>query len=104
MRALPPHEVHTVVSMQSGGIKNGVLLTLIESEGFQIFVTGDKNTQSPQRLEGRHFAVLVLSAINWPVIEPNLPKIATAIDESKPGTVQIIDCGVFTPRAKRNIL
>ena len=31
-RSLPRHEVHTVVSMQWGGIKNGVLLTLIEKE------------------------------------------------------------------------
>jgi predicted nuclease of predicted toxin-antitoxin system len=72
VRCFPVHEIHTVVAMQWGGIKNGALLTLIEQEAFQIFVTGDKNMPGQQRLEGRPFAVLVLSAINRPVIEPHL--------------------------------
>jgi hypothetical protein len=87
--------------MQWGGIKNGALLTLIEREAFQVFLTGDKNMQNQQRLEGRPFAVLILSAINWPVIEPHLEKISIAIEQVKLGTVQMIDCGVFVPRAKR---
>ena len=41
-RALPRHEIHTVVSMQWGGIKNGALLSLIERERFNVFLTGDK--------------------------------------------------------------
>ncbi len=63
-RSLPRLEIHTVVSMQWGGIKNGALLTLIEAEGFNVFLTGDKNMEKQQRLEGRPFAVLVMSAIN----------------------------------------
>ena len=52
-RSLPQHDIHTVVSMQWGGIKNGALLNLIEREGFNAFLTGDKNMQNQQRLEGR---------------------------------------------------
>ncbi len=37
IRFLPQHEIHTVVSMQWGGIKNGALLTLIDGGGFQVF-------------------------------------------------------------------
>ena len=51
--------------MQWGGIKNGALLTLIEREGFDVFLTGDKNMDKQQRLEGRRFAVLIMSAINF---------------------------------------
>ena len=43
-RFLPQHDIHTVVSMEWGGVKNGALLMLIEREGFQVFLTGDKNT------------------------------------------------------------
>jgi hypothetical protein len=43
VRLLPQHDIHTVVGMEWGGIKNGALLTLIEREGFQVFLTGDKN-------------------------------------------------------------
>jgi predicted nuclease of predicted toxin-antitoxin system len=100
-RSLPRHEIHTVVSMQWGGIKNGELLTLIERERFHVFVTGDKNMHTQQRLEGQPFAVLIMSAINWPVVRPHIEKISVAIDETQPGTVTTIDCGAFIARSKR---
>lgn len=89
MRSLPRHEIHTVVSMQWGGIKNGVLLTLIEQERFDVFLTGDKNIANQQRLEGRPFAVLILSAINWPVIKPHTHKISSRASRSHPTPASI---------------
>ena len=86
--------------MEWGGVKNGALLVLIEREGFQVFLTGDKNMETQQRLEGRPFAVLVMSAINWPVVRPHVHKIAAAIDAARPGAVEMVDCGVFKPRSK----
>jgi predicted nuclease of predicted toxin-antitoxin system len=86
-RSLPRHEIHTVVSMQWGGIKNGALLTLIERESFDVFLTGDKNMDKQQRPEGRPFAVLIMSAINWPVVRPHIQIISTALDEAHPGTL-----------------
>ena len=100
IRFLPQHEIETVVSMEWGGIKNGALLRLIERERFEVFLTGDKNMEAQQRLEGRSFAVLVMSAINWPVVRPHVPVIAAAIDAARPGTVGAIECGVFNPRSK----
>src|ERR1035438_1767948 len=91
----------TVVSMQWGGIKNGALLMLIERERFHVFLTGDKNIRHQQRLEGRPFAVLIMSAINWPVVLPHVYKISMAIDDARPGVVNTIDCGVFVPRSNR---
>jgi predicted nuclease of predicted toxin-antitoxin system len=101
-RCLPRHEIQTVVAMQWGGIKNGALLKLIEREGFNVFLTGDKNMGDQQRLEGHAFAVLVMSAINWPVVRPHIDKISIAIDDARPGTVKTIDCGVFIARGKRD--
>jgi hypothetical protein len=100
-RSLPRHEIQTVVSMQWGGIKNGALLKLIEREGFDVFLTGDKNMGNQQRPEGLPFAALVMSAINWPVIRPHVHKISLAIDNARPGAVKSIDCGVFIARLKR---
>ena len=100
-RSLPRHTVDTVVTMQWGGIKNGELLTLIERERFDVFLTGDKNMGKQQRLEGRPFAVLIMSAINWPVIKPHIQRISAAIDAAESGTVKMIDCGVFVPRVNR---
>ena len=98
---LSAHEIQTVVSMQWGGVKNGALLKLIEREGFDVFLTGDKNMPAQQQLEGRPFAVLIMSAINWPIVRPHVPGICTAIDEARPGTVVMIDCGLFIARSKR---
>jgi len=58
--------------------------------------------QSQQRLEGRSFAVLIMSAINWPVIRSHIDKISLAIDEAHTGTVRMIDCGVFIARLRRS--
>jgi hypothetical protein len=99
-RFLPEHDIHTVVSMQWGGAKNGALLKLIESEHFDVFLTGDKNMENQQRLEEHPFAVLVMSAINWPVVRPHVHKIVAAIEEARPGTISRIDCGVFIPPSK----
>ncbi|MGD0295224.1 MAG: DUF5615 family PIN-like protein [Terracidiphilus sp.] len=100
-RSLPRHEIHTVVGMQWGGIKNGALLELIERGHFNVFLTGDKNMGEQQRLEGRPFAVLILSTINWPVIRPHIHEISIALDRARPGTVKAIDCGVFIARLNR---
>jgi predicted nuclease of predicted toxin-antitoxin system len=101
-QSLSPHEIHTVVSLQWGGITNGALLTLVERERFDVFLTGDKNMDKQQRLEGRPFAVLIMSAINWPVVRPHIHKISIAIAGAEPGTVKTIDCGEFIPRANRS--
>ena len=99
-RFLPQHDIHTVVSRQWGGIKNGALLKLVAREGFNVFLTGDKSMEDQQQLEGRPFAVLIMSAINWPVIRPHIHRISAALDEAQPGTLRTIDCGVFIARSK----
>jgi len=66
-----------------GGIKNGALLKLIEGEGLHVFLTGDKNVQNQRQLRERPFAVLVMSAINWPVVQTHVSKISDAIDATE---------------------
>ena len=68
IRFLPGHEIHALVSMKWGGIKNGALFALIERERFKDFITSDKNMQNQRELMGQPFAVLIMSAINWPVV------------------------------------
>lgn len=96
VRFLPQYKIQTVVTMQWGGIKNGALLQLIEQHGFDVFLTGDKNMPNQQQLARRPFAVLIMSAINWPVVKPHLAKIVAAIDAATPGSLSTIECGTFT--------
>jgi predicted nuclease of predicted toxin-antitoxin system len=100
-RFLPGHEIHTVVSMQWSGVKNGELLALVELERFDVSLTGDKNMENQHRLEGRPFAVLIMSTINWPVVRPHIAKILAAIEDTKQGTVSTITCGMFIRRVNR---
>jgi predicted nuclease of predicted toxin-antitoxin system len=96
VRFLPQYDIQTVVTMQWGGIKNGALLQLIEQHLFDVFLTGDKNMPNQQQLAGRPFAVLIMSAINWPVVKPHLAKIVAAIDAAAAGSVQTVECGAFS--------
>ena len=60
-RALPNHDVKTVVEMGWGGVKNGNLLALAASN-FDAFVTVDKNLAYQQNLSTLPIAVIVLDA------------------------------------------
>jgi hypothetical protein len=55
---------------------------------------------SQQSLLGRPFAVLVLSAISWPLLKQHLPAIMEAIENAVPGTVAKVDCGKFVARPR----
>jgi len=100
LRVLSHHEVQTVDSMGWKGIKNGELLKLVEAQRFDVFLTGDKNLAMQHNLKGRRLTLLVMSAVNWPIIEPYLPAICKAVDEAQPETVGTVQCGVFLPQAK----
>lgn len=101
VRYLRHHEVHTVAGRQWGGIKNGELLDLIAGEGFDAFLTGDKNIRTQQNLSGRPFAVLIMSAINWPVVRPHIGNVTAAVDAAVTGSCVTIECGVFVPSSRR---
>ncbi len=74
---------------------------LPERERFDVFLTGDENMHKQLRLEGRPLGVLILSAIDWPVIRSHIHNISDALDKARPGTVEAVDCGVFIARSKR---
>jgi predicted nuclease of predicted toxin-antitoxin system len=62
-RALPSHQVSTVVIEGWSGIKNGKLLALAAA-GFDAFVTVDKNLPYQQNTATLPISVLVLDAVS----------------------------------------
>jgi len=60
--SLPDQECQTVPEAGLAGKKNGTLLNLAESAGFEIFVTMDKGLEYEQNLVGRNIALLILRA------------------------------------------
>jgi hypothetical protein len=83
-KLLGQHEVVTVTYMGWAGLKNGELLQAAETNGFDVFLTGDQTLSLEQNLSRRRLAVVALSAIQLPIIRENLPKIIAAIDNAAP--------------------
>ncbi len=95
------HEVFTVRYQGLAGLKNGELLRTAESDGFEVFLTGDQTMSYEENLAGRQIAVVALSAIEWHVIRHGLLTVQAAIDAATPGSYQAIDCGVFSRKLPR---
>lgn len=84
---LSRHEVKTVVEMGWSGIKNGTLLALA-SDGFDAFITVDKNLPYQQNLTTLPVAVVVLHAVSNELLSliPLMPELEQALDQLKPGS------------------
>src|SRR4030088_1184118 len=87
----------TVLLACFGVASKMALLVLIEREGFDVFITDDRNMLYHQQFAGRSFAVLIMSTINWPVLKLHIEKIVVAVATAQPGTVTQVDCGSFVP-------
>ena len=95
---LRPHDVFTTNFMGWAGFNNGELLRAAEENGIDVFLTGDRTLAQEQNLTGRRLAVVVLSAIELPIIRNFLPQVISAIDNAAPGTIHTVDCGSFNRR------
>jgi hypothetical protein len=82
---LTHHEAQTAAFAGFAGLKNGQLLAAAESAGFEVLLTGDRTLHLEQNLTLRRLAVVSLSAISWPVIEPYVAKIVAAVDAVERG-------------------
>ena len=80
-RDLPGHEVTTVQRMDWSGTKNGTLLDLIASAGFDAFVTVDKGIQFQQRVAALPFGIIALRTRSNDVVHlrPLMSGVLTAL-------------------------
>ena len=74
------------------GVKNGHLMTLAVENGFDVFLTGDRNLSFQQNMPQYPIAVVVLSAkgIQLQHMLPLVPKILTLLPRLKPGTCTVV--------------
>ena len=90
------HQVVTAAYMGWSGLQNGEPLLVAEEAGIEVLLTGDQTLNYEQNLAGRRLAIVALSAIQLPIIVGSLTAIIAAIDNARPGSFQVIDCGAFT--------
>jgi len=91
--SLPDHECRTVPEAGLAGKKNGVLLSLAESRGFEVFVTMDRGLEYEQNLAGRKIAIMILRANSNRLVDL-LPHVAACITIMRSiGSGQIVRVG-----------
>jgi hypothetical protein len=83
---LVDHSVETAFELGWGTLQNGALIAAAEAEGFEIFLTTDKNLKHQQNLTGRRLAVVVLSTTSWPRIRAVAAKVLEAVESARPGS------------------
>ena len=90
-KALPSHQVSTVVQEGWSGVKNGKLLALAAT-GFDAFVTVDKNLLYQQNTLTLPVAVLVLDTASneLPCLLPLVPALEAALENLKPGSYVLL--------------
>ena len=82
---LSGHRVTTVPEQGWGGVKNGLLMTLIDGS-YDVFVTADKNLRYQQNLDGRQIAIIEVPFNDSEKLLPLTPEILLAIEQSIPGS------------------
>lgn len=87
-RQLTGHAVDTVHEQGWSTLQNGVLLTMAESAGYDLFITTDQNLHYQQQLAGRKLAILVLKTTSWPKMQPHLGRIQRIVDAMRAGSYQ----------------
>jgi hypothetical protein len=85
-KLLISHQVETAFERGWSTLSNGDLLTAAEREGFEVFVTTDRNLRDQQTLGRRRIAVVVLSSTSWPRIQKATSAIQQAVDSVLPGS------------------
>ena len=71
------------------GVKNGRLLALAEENGFDVFLTGDRNLSFQQNTMEFRIAVVILEAKGVQLHQtlPLMPKLLALLPGLKPGQV-----------------
>ena len=90
-KLLNSHQVETAFELGWSTLTNGELLAAAEQEGFEVFVTTDRNLRDQQNLGGLRIAIIVLSSTSWPRIEKAATAVKQAIDAALPGSTKEVE-------------
>jgi hypothetical protein len=91
-RELPGFSAFTVSQRGWSRTKNGALLRLAETAGFEAFLTADQSLQYQQNLAKSRLRIVVFEALSNRIehIGPLLPQAIVALREMSPGELRII--------------
>jgi hypothetical protein len=90
-KVLVAHLVVTAYELGWSELQNGDLIAFAEKDGFEVFVTTDRNLKYQQNLSQRRIAIVVLLTTSWPRIQRALATVDQAINAASPGSYQEVD-------------
>jgi hypothetical protein len=85
-QTLTSHVVVEALERRWQTLENGPLLDADEAEGFEIFITADKNIRYQQNISDRKIAVVILGNAQWPVLRRHADKVVAALNAATPGS------------------
>ncbi len=80
---------HSVTEARERGwdrLANGDLLNAAEAEGFEVFVTANKNLRYQQNLTARNLAIVVIGNAQWRVLRLHVVHVVRAVDAAAAGS------------------
>ena len=87
-RHLFGHDVDVAEEHGWATLVNGELLDRAEEAGYGVVITADRNMPYQQNIGSRSFALIVLGANRWPLIEPRIEDLRAALEGIQPGEVR----------------
>jgi hypothetical protein len=92
-RELPGFEAYTVQQRGWSSTRNGALLRLAQSAGFEAFLTADQSLRFQQNLADSKLRIIVFATISNRLehIRPLLGQAIAALHEMEPGELRVIE-------------
>ncbi|MGA8906002.1 MAG: DUF5615 family PIN-like protein [Acidobacteriaceae bacterium] len=90
-RLLTGHEAIHASAKGWAELTNGDLLTAAEADGFEVFLTADKNIRYQQNLTGRRIALVVLGTNQLDILFVNVDQIRQACDTIQVGSYVTVE-------------
>ena len=87
-RHLVGHDVDVAEERGWATLVNGELLDRAEEARYEVVITADRNMPYQQNIGSRSFALVVLGANRWPLIDPRIEDIRNALEGIRPGEVR----------------
>jgi predicted nuclease of predicted toxin-antitoxin system len=89
----PGHYCRTVSQMQWRGVSNGALLARAAQEGFEVFLTVDRNLRHQQNVKKLPIAVVVVHVRNneYDEVRPFVPRIEEVLARIQRGALVVIE-------------
>ncbi len=82
-------------------LRNDELLAAAEDEGFEVFITSDKNLRCQQNFSGRAIALVILGQGQWPAIRPYVGRVRDAVNAAQAGGFVEVDIPFPFPKGHR---